>query len=94
LVQTLGGLSRSGITIDPPGLSDLAEDAWVMSYDSEVDCMLIRLFPDAGLGAPFRNRQAPVEVFGDYGGRLCGLRITLTEAEAAAVERRAGQTGP
>ncbi len=90
LIQVLGWLHRTrGIAVDPPTPADLGTDANAVSYDPAVDCMMVRLFPGAPVRGPFSNREVPLSLMVDYGGRLCGLRLTLDKREVDAISARA-----
>jgi len=89
LVRIFTWLRMRGVNVSPPGIGDLGDDAAAISYDPDADCMMVRMLPDRVKRTPFHCHQVPLLVLADFGGRLCGVRLTLDSREADAISARA-----
>lgn len=80
-----------GEKISIPSEQDLRQDAWCLRYDSEVDCLTVKLYPDSRQLAPFRNREVLATLSIDHGDMLCGIAVHLLSSEVAEVLQRTEQ---
>ena len=77
VISLLWCAAERGVTLDPPPPERVLQGELRVTFDSQVDCLYVRLVADSRPFRPLRQLQATVSACVDAHDQLCGLRVTV-----------------